>query len=160
MDSIRQKASQLARTRPVLALLLGIAAIWAFGSASAQPQNSPNSPSVQQPSSAAPVASSQTPAPAIPRGKKLMLKDGTFQLVREYHVEGDRVRYYSIDQRDWDEIPESLVDWDATRKMEIGEAKKNLDLVAVGRKTEKMRNAELIAVDAIIKFDRKDFSPA
>ena len=160
MDSIRQQASQLARTRPVMALLLGIAAIWAFGSASAQQQNSPNSPSVQQPSSAAPAASPQTPAPAIPRGKKLMLKDGTFQLVREYHVEGDRVRYYSIDQRDWDEIPESLVDWDATRKMEIGEAKKNLDLVAEARKTESMRNAELIDVDASIEIAPKVFLPA
>jgi hypothetical protein len=160
MDSIRQKASQLARTRPVMALFLGIAAIWAFGSASAQQQNSPNSPSVQQPSSAAPAASPQTPAPAIPRGKKLMLKDGTFQLVREYRVEGDRVRYYSIDQRDWDEIPESLVDWDATRKMEIGEAKKNLDLVAEARKTESMRNAELIDVDASIEIAPKVFLPA
>src|SRR6202789_3831586 len=105
MDSIRQKASQLARTRPVMALFLGIAAIWAFGSASAQQQNSPNSPSVQQPSSAASAASSQTPAPAIPRGKKLMLKDGTFQLVREYHVEGDRARYYSTAKKTWAKKP-------------------------------------------------------
>ena len=89
-----------------------------------------------------------------------MLKDGTFQLVREYHVEGDRVRYYSIDQRDWDEIPESLVDWDATRKMEMGEAKKNLDLIATARKTESARNAELIDVDASIEIAPKVFLPA
>ena len=54
--------------------------------------------------------------PGLPTGKKLMLKDGSFQLVREYEVDGDRVRYFSIDQRDWEEIPASLVDWDATKK--------------------------------------------
>src|SRR5689334_13883842 len=31
----------------------------------------------------------------LPKGKKLILTDGTFQIVREYHREGDRVRYYS-----------------------------------------------------------------
>jgi hypothetical protein len=158
MDSIRHKANQLAPMRPLIALLIAIAAIWAFGSASAQQQNLPNSASAQQSSAAAAAAAPQ--APAIPRGKKLMLKDGTFQLVREYHIEGDRVRYYSIDQRDWDEIPESLVDWDATRKMEMGEAKKNLDLVAEARKTESMRNAELIDVDASIEIAPKVFLPA
>ena len=30
---------------------------------------------------------------ALPKGKKLVLTDGTFQLAREYSVEGDRVRY-------------------------------------------------------------------
>jgi len=41
---------------------------------------------------------------------KLYLKDGDFHLVREYKVEGDRVRFYSLDIGDWDEIPASLVD--------------------------------------------------
>src|SRR5207245_11471319 len=42
---------------------------------------------------------------ALPRGKKLMLKDGTFQLVRSYERKGDRVRYYSVERGAWDEIP-------------------------------------------------------
>lgn len=96
----------------------------------------------------------------MPRGKKLMLKDGTFQLVREYHVEGDRVRYYSIDQRDWDEIPESLVDWDATRKVEMGEAKRNLDLIAEARKIDSARHAEPLDIDASIEIAPKVFLPA
>jgi hypothetical protein len=50
------------------------------------------------------------------RGKKLVLKDGTFQIVREYQVIGDRVRYYSIERSEWEEIPSILVDWPATRK--------------------------------------------
>ena len=155
MDSTRLKTN-LSVTAPA-ALSLAIVLVWTYASASTKQQSSSNSASAP-PSSTA--AASQAPAPAIPRGKKLMLKDGTFQLVREYHVEGDRVRFYSIDERDWDEIPESLVDWDATRKMEIGEAKRSLDLIAEARKTESARNAELIDVDASIEIAPKIFLPA
>jgi hypothetical protein len=41
---------------------------------------------------------------------KLYLKDGGFQLVREYKVEGDRVTYYSVERSDWEEFPAYLVD--------------------------------------------------
>jgi len=41
---------------------------------------------------------------------KLYLKDGSFHLVREYKVEGDRVNYYSVERSDWEEIPADLVD--------------------------------------------------
>ncbi len=45
-----------------------------------------------------------------------MLKDGTFQLVRSYEKKGDRVRYFSVEPGTWEEIPDALVDWDATKK--------------------------------------------
>ena len=41
---------------------------------------------------------------------KLYLKDGTYQIVREYKVQSDRIRYYSVERSDWEEIPSELVD--------------------------------------------------
>ena len=41
---------------------------------------------------------------------KLYLKDGDYHLVREYKVESDRVRYYSVERSDWEELPLALVD--------------------------------------------------
>ena len=41
---------------------------------------------------------------------KLYLNDGSYQLVREYKTEDDRVKYYSSERGEWEEIPLSLVD--------------------------------------------------
>jgi hypothetical protein len=46
---------------------------------------------------------------------KLYLKDGGFHLVREYSVEGDRVKFYSVERSDWEEIPADLVDLKRTQ---------------------------------------------
>jgi hypothetical protein len=41
---------------------------------------------------------------------RLYLKDGTYQIVREYAVQQDRVHYYSVERSDWEDIPLELVD--------------------------------------------------
>ena len=41
---------------------------------------------------------------------KLYLKDGSYHLVREYQVQSDRVRFYSVERSQWEEIPLDLVD--------------------------------------------------
>src|ERR1035438_9910062 len=41
---------------------------------------------------------------------KLYLKDGGFHVVREYQVQTDRVRFYSVERSQWEEIPLDLVD--------------------------------------------------
>jgi hypothetical protein len=46
----------------------------------------------------------------------LYLKDGGQMLVREYEVKEDRVRYYSAERSQWEEIPLDLVDLDKTAK--------------------------------------------
>lgn len=48
--------------------------------------------------------------------ERLYLKDGTYQLTREYQVLQDRVRYYSTERGEWEEIPLELVDLDRSKK--------------------------------------------
>lgn len=55
-------------------------------------------------------------APLLPATIKLYLKDGDYHIVREYQVLEDRVRYYSTERGEWEDIPLELVDLKRTER--------------------------------------------
>jgi hypothetical protein len=97
---------------------------------------------------------------SLPRGKKLVLKDGTFQLVRSYEKTGDRVRYYSVERGAWEEIPDALVDWDATKKAETADEKTTSALLEKVHIQEAAAKAETpVDVDASLTVAPGVFLP-
>jgi hypothetical protein len=96
----------------------------------------------------------------VPRGKKLVLKDGTFQVVREYQRNGDRVRYFSLERGDWEELPSSMVDWDATAKEEAATKKASNDLAEKVHAQEEAKRMDNVAdIDASLQVGEGQFLP-
>jgi hypothetical protein len=154
----------LSRIAPVLSWVAGVC--WIATGALARPGDalgiSVNSqggtaPSAQTKESVAQGAAADA---RITRGKKLVLKDGSFQLVRSYERKGDRVRYFSMERGDWEEIPSALVDWDATAKAESDLEKADEALVSKIHKQEEATKIQTtLDVDASLQVAAGVFLP-
>jgi len=83
-------------------------------------------------------------AVAFGETSRLYLKNGEVQLVREYQVLDDRVRYYSTERADGEEIPLDLVDLDRTKK----EATERAAAIEAESKTQAIE-------DAAVRADRR-----
>ena len=74
---------------------------------------------------------------------RLILKDGSYQLVTKFEVKGDRVRYKSAERDEWEELPSSLVDWPATEKFEKDRTTSAIpEASALDKETDAERAAE------------------
>jgi hypothetical protein len=75
---------------------------------------------------------------------RLYLKDGSYQLAREYEVKQDRVRFFSTERGEFEEIPLDMVDLARTKK-------EAADRAAEGVAEAKAEAEEDAAIDAVTK---------
>jgi hypothetical protein len=139
----------------IAAGLLLCAALCTCGAADAQSEAKAarSSPPDGQPASGHYVSS-------LARGTKLILKNGSYELAREYDIEGNRVRYYSVEDGQWDVIPASLVDWEATKKEQAEEEKSQSALLSKVKKQENEHSAaQSLDIDASLEVARGVFLP-
>jgi hypothetical protein len=80
---------------------------------------------------------------------RLYLKDGNWHNVREYEKLADRVRYYSTERGDWEEIPLELVDLKKTEAEVASRAesrKSEARLMDAEEKAERQRETEIARI--------------
>jgi hypothetical protein len=137
----------------VSACLLALATFTVTFPARAQQQ----SPATTTPANA--NSGDSAKSPVFPRGKKLVLKDGNIELVREYKIEGDRIRYYSLDTSSWEVMPADLVDWDATKKLEAQQSEHDAAMLEKVHTQEAARIVRPLDIDASLEVAPGIFLP-
>jgi hypothetical protein len=151
------------RLPSTLVLIVPIALLGWGGTTRQASSGTDSSPEQDSPSTKKPrdEAATRIAAPAsLPRGKKLVLTDGSFQLVRNYEKKDDRVRYFSVERGAWEEIPAALVDWDATKKAEAADEKTTAELLTKVHIQEAAAKAETpVDVDASLTVAPGVFLP-
>jgi len=75
---------------------------------------------------------------------KLYMKDGGFQLVGEYQVQTDRVRFYSVERSQWEEMPLDLVDL------------KRTEAEAAERQAARNEEAKVISAEEKVEREMRD----
>jgi hypothetical protein len=90
------------------------------------------------------LLTSAIPSVSQNQATRLILKDGSYQLASQYEIRGDRVRYLSAERGEWEEVPKSLVDWDATEKYKQGQLSKapSPEAVQLDKEIEAERKSE------------------
>jgi hypothetical protein len=137
--------------------ILGWILVSAFGQSGGGSTQRQTSSTKQTQSSA---GTAVDPEARLARGKKLVLKDGSFQIARSYERKGDRVRYFSEERGDWEEIPAALVDWDATAKAEAKSERESEALVTkVHAQEEAARMDNVMDIDASLPVAPGVFLP-
>lgn len=80
---------------------------------------------------------------------RLYLKDGSFHSVSKHEVLDDRVRYYSVERSDWEELPLDMVDLKKTaaeHQVKLENEKKSAALEDAEEKFERARLREIARI--------------
>jgi hypothetical protein len=152
----------------LIGLVMGTAAFspggsgaWSRRSAETSSQQSSGPADGRASSPAGQKTGTAASVPPATRGKKLILKDGNFQLVRSYERRGEKVRYLSAERGDWEEVPAALVDWEATAQAEAADEKAESELVKNVHRQEAERQAQVpLDVDASLRVGSGVFLPS
>jgi hypothetical protein len=82
-------------------------------------------------------------------GKRLILKDGSWQGMTKYEVLGDRARYLSSQRGEWEEVPTELIDWKATEEWNARPRDLSPELQKLEAEEEAERKADEAAPTAV-----------
>lgn len=108
----------------------------------------PTSPQTAPPTPQAAPGTKQG-APVTQTRQKLILTDGSDQIVREWQRNGERVRYFSLERNEWEELPASLVDWKATEEANRAEQAATAEKAAEAAQIERENKQEWLGPELV-----------